>query len=133
MHRLPEINENLDRQSLFFSMLLTMYHKRVLSLSTYDELSQEIKTLKELRNIMFSLLITTNTWVPYLDEVIVDNDHYIIDRNTQVSKEKALKNFAFGYNIAIRCDIIYLSFSLTAQYDTRLPGGSHGSEVIGKE
>ena len=92
MHRLPEINENLDRQSLFFSMLLTMYHKRVLSLSTYDELSQEIKTLKELRNIMFSLLITTNTWVPYLDEVIVDNDHYIIDRNTQVSKEKALKN-----------------------------------------
>ena len=73
-------------------MLLTMYNKRVLSLSTYDELSQEIKTLKELRNIMFSLLITTNTWVPYLDEVIVDNDHYIIDRNTQVSKEKALKN-----------------------------------------
>ncbi len=92
MHRLPEINENLDRQSLFFSMLLTMYHKRVLSLSTYDELSQEIKTLKELRNIMFSLLITTNTWVPYLDEVIIDNDHYTIDRNTQVSKEKALKN-----------------------------------------
>lgn len=91
MHKEPIIGENTDRQSMFLTMLVTMYHRNIKGLSDYDELSQKIVTLKNLRYIVQSMFLASNSWVPYLDDVIVDNDHFIIDRNKQVSMVKALK------------------------------------------
>ena len=84
------IDKNFDRQALLFSMLVAIYHKTVLSMNDYDLLSDKIETLKSIRNLIQSLFISARTEVPYLDDIIVDDDHFIIDRNKQVSLEKRL-------------------------------------------
>lgn len=84
------IDKNFDRQALLFSMLVAIYHKTVLNMKDYDLLSDKIETLKSIRNLIQSLFISARTEVPYLDDIIVDDDHFIIDRNKQVSLEKRL-------------------------------------------
>ena len=49
----------------------------------YDTLSDKIKTLKSIRTLVNSLLKDSNTKVPYLDEIICDDDHFIIDRDNK--------------------------------------------------
>ena len=90
MKKNPIINENLDNQSLLFSLLTTIYHKDIFEIKDHEELSEKISTLKNLRSIIASLLKNPNTIVPYLDEIICDDDHYIIDRNKQVPFAKRL-------------------------------------------
>ncbi len=84
------LNENFDNQSLLLSMLCIIYHKMILKINDYDTLSDKINTLKSIRTIVSSLLKNSKTKVPYLDEIINDNDHFIIDRNKQVSFKKRL-------------------------------------------
>ncbi len=84
------IDENFDNQSLLLSMLCIIYHKMILKINDYDTLSDKINTLKSIRTIVSSLLKNSKTKVPYLDEIINDNDHFIIDRNKQVSFKKRL-------------------------------------------
>lgn len=84
------LDENFDNQSLLFSMLLAIYHKMHFSMEDYDTLSDKIKTLKNIRTLVSSLLKDSNTKVPYLDEIISDDDHFIIDRDKQVSPQKRL-------------------------------------------
>jgi len=88
----PTFDMNLDRQSLLLSLIEELYHGLVLTMEEYDVLSDKIKTLKQIRTLFYKVLNNPNNPVPYLDEVIVDNDHYIIDRNLQVSSERARKN-----------------------------------------
>lgn len=89
MKKRYKIDENFDNQALLLSMLATIYHSMVLDIKQYDKLSDKIETLKCIRPIVYSLLNNSDTKVPYLDEVIHD-DHYIIDRNKQVSLKKRL-------------------------------------------
>jgi len=91
------IDENFDNQSLLFSMLLAIYHKMNSIIDDYDTLSDKIKTLKSIKPLVNSLLKNSNTKVPYLDELICDDDHFIIDRDKQVSPQKRL---AGNYSIS---------------------------------
>lgn len=86
------INKNFDNQALLLSMIITIYHQMIINMKDYDTLSDKIETLKNLRSIVESFLKYPETEIPYLDEIIDENDHYIIDRNKQVSVEKALAN-----------------------------------------
>ena len=90
MRRPYTVDENFDNQSLLLSMLLAIYHNMIFNMEDYDELSDKIKTLKSIRTLVNSLLNDSNTKVPYLDEIICDDDHFIIDRNRQVSLKKRL-------------------------------------------
>ncbi len=90
MRRPYTVDENFDNQSLLLSMLLAIYHNMIFNMEDYDELSDKIKTLKSIRTLVNSLLKDSNTKVPYLDEIICDDDHFIIDRDKQVSPEKRL-------------------------------------------
>jgi hypothetical protein len=90
------IDENFDNQSLLLSMIVSIYHGMVINMDTYDTLSGEIKTLKDIRSIFSSLLRDPDTKVPYLDEIICDNDHFVIDRDKQVSPQKRLTD---GYKL----------------------------------
>lgn len=84
------INEKLDKQALLLSMLLTIYHKMIFRMYDYDILADKIKTLQNIRPIIESLLKNLDTDIPYLDEIICDNDHYMIDRDKQVPAQKRL-------------------------------------------
>ena len=91
------IDENFDNQSLLFSMLLAIYHKMNSIIDDYDTLSDKIKTLKSIKSLVNSLLKNPNTKVPYLDELICDDDHFIIDRDKQVSlKNRLSKNYSIS-------------------------------------
>jgi hypothetical protein len=90
------LNENFDNQSLLLSMIVSIYHGMVINMDTYDTLSGEIKTLKDIRSIFSSLLRDPDTKVPYLDEIICDNDHFVIDRDKQVPPQKRLTD---GYKL----------------------------------
>ena len=91
------IDENFDNQSLLLSMLLAIYHKMNSIIDDYDTLSDKIKTLKSIKSLVNSLLKNPNTKVPYLDEIICDDDHFIIDRNKQVSlKNRLSKNYSIS-------------------------------------
>lgn len=88
------INFNFDNQSLLLSMIFTIYHKIVFNINNYDKLSDQIKTLKKMRAIVKDFFSDPDFKLPYLDELIVDDDHFIIDRNQQVSFVKRLfKNY----------------------------------------
>ena len=78
----PKIDENLDRQSLFLSMLCSIYDDMVLGMKQYDLYSKEIKTLGDMRELFKTLMQSSGTQIPYLDEMLGE-DHYIIDRALQ--------------------------------------------------
>lgn len=87
------IDYNLDRLSLLLAMYMTLYHRELefLTKDQYYLLSDKIQTLSKLERIVKSLLSKDYTYIPYLDEII-EEEHYIIDRCTQVSKQRVLKN-----------------------------------------
>ena len=93
MRQRPVINENLDNQSLLLSMLLTIYHKMIydIKFDGHNALFTNSQTLQNLNDTIQSLLKCSRTKIPYLDEVIDDNDRFIIDRSKQVSFIKKIK------------------------------------------
>ena len=62
----------------------------IFNMEDYDELSDKIKTLKSIRTLVNSSLKDSNTKVPYLDEIICDDDHFIIDREKQLAKDYSI-------------------------------------------
>ncbi len=78
----PRISENLDRQSLFLSMLCSIYDMLVLKMKQYVIYSERIKTLGDMKCLFGNLIKSSLTDVPYLDEVLTE-EHYIIDRDEQ--------------------------------------------------
>ena len=86
---MPVYCKNFDNQSLLLAMLNAIYHRVIIDMQTYDTLAYEVNTLKELRPIVKSMLDNPYAFIPYLDDIICDTDHYIIDRDKQVSKERA--------------------------------------------
>ena len=87
MRKNPKVTENLDRQSLFFSMLCSIYDMLVFGGEQYDLYSDKIPTIGKLRELFVKLMSSTETEIPYLDEVLGE-DHYIIDREEQKKLRK---------------------------------------------
>ena len=91
-------SKNMDRVSFMLSLILLSYHKEVQSLSykEYHQLSDHIITLDNLMEYANMLVDRSSKIdeVPYMDELINDNDDYIIDREKQIPlKEKILRIF----------------------------------------
>lgn len=87
------VSKNTDRVSFMLSFYLVMYLKELQKLSKkeYHSLSDNISTLENCREYANMLLgFRTLPEVPYLDELISDDDSYIIDRNKQLSRVKRL-------------------------------------------
>lgn len=85
------IDKLSDIQCLLLSMLISLYNRLILNIDDYDTLSDKIKTLSDLRFVVDEFFYYTDAQIPYLHEFIYDDDHYIIDRDTQVSEERRLK------------------------------------------
>ena len=85
----PVFNKNLDRQSLLLSLINTIYHGMITDINEYDQLSDKIKTLHNMRDLVCKMLHSSEEQIPYLDELICDDDHFIIDRDKQVCRAKA--------------------------------------------
>lgn len=90
------ISENIDRISMMISMLYLMYFKEVQKLTKkeYHSLSDNIKTLENVRKYA-NVLIDRNGKIfniPYLDELIDDNDDFVIDRDKQLSLKQKFSN-----------------------------------------
>ena len=88
----PVIDESFDNASLLLSMLLTIYHKMIFEMknSEYEKMAKKVKTLENLKYLINKLYLEFKPSIPYLDEYICDEDHYIIDRNKQVSLIKRI-------------------------------------------
>ena len=83
------VSENTDRISMMISMFYLMYFEEVQKLTEkeYHSLSDNIKTLENARKYA-NILIDRNSKIfniPYLDELIDENDSFVIDRNKQLS------------------------------------------------
>lgn len=80
----PIIDENFDRQAMLLGLLYIIYFRFCESMEVYDTLSDKVKTLSDMRFVVEELLMDTRAQIPYLHEFIVyDDEHYLIDRNTQ--------------------------------------------------
>lgn len=91
--KLCNISKNMDRISFMLSFYLVMYLRELQKLSNkkYSSLSDNILTLENCREYANKLLeFRTLPEVPYLDELIDDNDSYLIDRNKQISITKKI-------------------------------------------
>lgn len=95
--KLCYVSKNTDRISFMLSFYLVMYLQELQKLSKkkYHSLSDNISTLENCREYANMLLgYRTLPEIPYLDELINDNDSYIIDRDKQISiKQKIFKRF----------------------------------------
>lgn len=90
------LSENTDRISMMISMFYLMYLKEVQKLTKkeYHTLSDNIKTLENARKYA-NILINRNSKIfniPYLDELIDENDDFVIDRNKQLSLKQKFSN-----------------------------------------
>lgn len=86
VHQMNCLDENFDRQTLLFAMLKAIYFYAVFDIKKYDSLANKIKVLKEIRPIFESLLNNSKTDVPYLDDIICEDEDFTIDRNKQKIK-----------------------------------------------
>lgn len=89
------ISKNTDRISLMLSFYLVTYLKELQKLSKkqYHSLSDNIKTLENCKEYANALLcFRTLPEIPYLDELIDDNDDYLIDRDKQLSLGRRFLN-----------------------------------------
>ena len=92
------ISKNMDRISLMLSFYLIVYTNEIQKISKkkYDMLSNNIVTLENMKKYAKALVnkkISLHE-IPYLDELIDDNDDYIIDREKQLSlTQKILRKF----------------------------------------
>ena len=87
------IDKLSDIQCLLLSMLISLYNRLILNIDDYDTLSDKIKTLSDLRFVVDEFFYYTDAQIPYLHEFIYDDDHFIIDRDTQVSEERRKKDY----------------------------------------
>lgn len=87
------IDYNLDRLSLMLTMIVSLYHKELKYINEheYDNIAEKMNDLKKLKSVIFTLKKCKSMDIPYLDDMITGSDHYVIDRNKQVSIIKALK------------------------------------------
>ena len=88
------ISRNLDNISMLISMFYLLYLKEIQTISkrNYNSLANNIKTLENSRKYA-NILIDKNNYIssiPYLDELIDDNDNYIIDRYKQLTLSKKI-------------------------------------------
>jgi len=94
------ISKNTDRISFLLSFYLVTYLQELqrISKKKYHSLSDSIKTLENLREYANMLLgCSTLPEIPYVDELIDDNDDYVIDRNKQLSLRKRFSNIISCY------------------------------------
>ncbi len=84
------VSKNLDRISFILSTFLVAYGKEIhkLSKKEYYRLSEVSSTFNNMTNIA-NILRNRGTFItddlPYVDELVDDNDDFIIDRNEQIS------------------------------------------------
>jgi hypothetical protein len=91
------ISKNLDRISFMLSFYLLIYYKELQKIpkKEYQYLVDRIKTLENMQEYAKALVNKDEILpeIPYLDELILDNDDYLIDRNKQLSLvHKLFKN-----------------------------------------
>lgn len=89
------VSKNTDRISFMLSFYLVTYLQELQKLSKkkYHSLSDNIKTLENSREYANMLLgCRTLPEIPYVDELIDDNDDYVIDRNKQLSLGRRFSN-----------------------------------------
>lgn len=83
------LSSNLDRISMMISFYYLIYAKEIqhLTKKQYHKLSDKITTLENARTYANMLVDRNNPIgkIPYLDELIDQNDDYIYDRNKQLS------------------------------------------------
>lgn len=82
------VSKNTDRISLILSFYLVTYLKELQNISKkkYASLSDNIITLQNAFSYANILLKCDNLpLMPYIDELIDENDNYIIDRNKQLN------------------------------------------------
>ena len=81
-----DINQELDKQSLLFSMLVFIYGTYINKMKQYDELVDKSKTLQNIRPIFESLIKDLKTEIPYLDELIDLSDNFSFNRAEQIRR-----------------------------------------------
>lgn len=88
------VSENLDRISMMLAFFQIVYVKELQKISRrkYHSLSDNIKTLDNAKEFANILLDRNNpiSDIPYIDELIDNNDDYIIDRKKQLSLIKRI-------------------------------------------
>ena len=92
----PVIDESFDNVSLLLSALLTIYHKMIFELRNkdYEKIAKHVQTLQNFKILIKKMYLQLKPQIPYLDDFICDDEHYIIDRNKQVSLTKRIcKNY----------------------------------------
>lgn len=83
------MTKNTDRLSLFLSFIQLLYAKEIQKISSrkYQELSSRLKTLENCKKY-FEILVNKRNpipQIPYMDELIDDDDKGSIDRTKQLS------------------------------------------------
>lgn len=82
-----------DKLSLLLSMILSIYNKDLtrLDIDSYDKLAKNVVNLQNMRKMIIDIKNHKMIDIPYLDQIIVEDDHYIIDRKEQIYKKKIFK------------------------------------------
>lgn len=86
-------SKNVDRISFMLSFFKLMYLKEIQKLSNrkYNSLAKRIVTLENAKLYANQLLYSENIpIIPYLDEIINDEDDYVIDRRKQLPIRKRI-------------------------------------------
>lgn len=82
-------SKNFDRMSFMLSFYILMYCRELQSLSNrqYNSLAGSIKTIENTTKYANRLIDTNHKlpFIPYMDELIENNDNYVIDRSKQFS------------------------------------------------
>lgn len=92
-------SNNLDRISFMLDFIYSMYFNQIQDLSKYkyNKLSNHINTLNNIKEYANILVDKSNpiSEIPYLDELIDDNDDYTIDRFKQLPIKHKIKRLFY--------------------------------------
>lgn len=91
------LSKDLDKLSMLVSFYDIIFDEEInhISKRQYKELSNNVVTLKESRELFETLLNKKSllTTLPYLDEIIDDSDDYIVDREKLLTLKRKIFRF----------------------------------------